>query len=231
MDRLKHTTRKANDFPCDLNKMKMRKCDCKHKIKKKQTNNSKTIVVNKYSTQKKTNVLSKNDFLRLFGKEKKLSLLKKLSQVGEFAARETVDIKGPKEKIFKIRIIGPFRENSQVEISKTDGYKLGIMPPIRISGDIEDTPGIKVIGPHGSIKLNKGLIVAKRHIHMSEQDAKYFKVHSGQIVSVKIMGERGLIYNNVIVRIDSSYRLSFQIDTDEANAADIEHSDQGILLR
>lgn len=174
--------------------------------------------------------LSKRDLIKLFGEGYALKELRKLSQMGEFAAQETVDIIGSKGKINNVRIIGPIRENSQVEISKTDGYMLGIIPPIRVSGDIKRTPGIKIIGPNREVNLLKGLIIAKRHIHMSEQDAKNYKVKNKQNVSIKITGDRSLVFNNVAIRVKPSFRLSFQIDTDEANAGNIENGDRGELI-
>ena len=174
--------------------------------------------------------LSKSDLEKLFGRGYELKKLKDLSQPGEFAAEESVDIEGPKGKIEKVRIIGPIRKNTQVEISKTDGYKIGTMPPVRVSGNIKDTPGIKLIGPEGEVELAEGLIAAQRHIHMTSADADKFVVQNLQIVSVKVEGERGLVYNNVICRVRDNFQLSFQIDTDEANAGGVKNLDIGELI-
>lgn len=173
--------------------------------------------------------LAKEDFEKLFGKGYRLTKLKDLSQPGQFAAKETVDLVGPRGEIKNVRIVGPLREKSQVEISKTDGYKLGDIPPVRVSGDIIGTPGIILRGPRGETKLKEGLICAMRHIHISPQEAENLNIFDKELVSVEISGKRALIYKNVIVRVDPNFRLSFQIDTDEANAADVETGDVGEL--
>jgi propanediol utilization protein len=173
--------------------------------------------------------LSQKDLEILFGKGKKLTKLKNLSQPGQFAAKETVDLIGSKGMIKNVRIIGPCRHESQVEVSKTDGYKLGDIPPIRVSGDIIGTPGILLRGPKGEKKLERGLICAMRHIHMSPQEAASLGISDKQMVSVEIFGKRALVYKNVIVRVDPNFRLAFQIDTDEANAGDVETGDIGEL--
>ena len=167
---------------------------------------------------------------KLFGKNYKLSPLKDLSQPGQFAAKETVDIIGPKSEIKKVRVIGPCRLFNQVEVSMTDGYKLGDVPPVRVSGDIVGTPGILVRGPKGEVKLDKGLICAQRHIHVSPKEAKELGLGHRQRVAVEIFGSRPLIFKDVIVRIDSNFRLAFQVDTDEGNAADVGLGDYGELI-
>lgn len=175
--------------------------------------------------------LSQKDLEVLFGDGYELNENKKLSQTGEFAAEEKLIIVGPRGKLEGVRIIGPVRNNSQVEISKTDGYKLGIIPPVRVSGDIEGTPEVKIIGPSGEAELEKGLILAQRHIHMSEDDANKYNVQDQQDVSIKVEGDRGLIFNKVIVRVKENFNLSFQIDTDEANAGLINNGDLGELIK
>ena len=175
--------------------------------------------------------LSQEDLDELFGNGYELNENKKLSQAGEFAAEEKLTIMGPKGQIDNVRIIGPIRNESQVEISKTDGYKLGIIPPVRVSGDIKGTPGVKIIGPAGELELKKGLILSQRHIHMSEADANKFNVHDRQEVSIKVEGDRGLIFNKVIVRVKENFNPSFQIDTDEANAGLINNGDLGELIK
>ena len=166
----------------------------------------------------------------LFGKGYKLKKLKDLSQPGQFAAEETVDIVGPEGEIKEVRIIGPCRLFNQVEVSKTAGHKLGDIPPIRVSGDIVGTPGVILRGPKGEVKLDKGLICAMNHIHMSSKDAKKFRVKDKQKVSVEIMGNRALTFENVIIRVHPDFQLSFQVDIDEANAANIEMGDYGKLI-
>lgn len=173
--------------------------------------------------------LTQENLETLFGKGYKLTKLKDLSQPGQYAAKEVVDLIGPKGEIKKVRVIGPCRQENQVEVSKTDGYKLGDVPPVRVSGDIIGTSGILVRGPKGEVKLEKGLICAMRHIHVSPQEAENLGIFDKQRVSIEISGKRALVYKNVIVRVNPNFRLSFQIDTDEANAGDVESGDVGEL--
>lgn len=141
---------------------------------------------------------------------------------GQFAAEEVVTLVGSKlSTIEKVRILGPLRSKTQVEVSKTDSIKLGIKVPVRESGKIENSEPITIVGPKGSITLKEGCIAAKRHIHMNLQDAECFKVHDGAVVSVKVPGERGGILDNVQIRVDKTFSLEMHIDTDEANALGI----------
>lgn len=174
--------------------------------------------------------LSAEHLERLFGKGFQLTILKPLSQPGQFAANETVTIKGPKGEIRNVRILGPVRGNTQVEVSKTDTFILGVQAPVRMSGDIEGTPGITVIGPQGEVTIDKGVIIAKRHIHFSPKDAEEFGVVDHQKVKVKSIGERSLIFDEVIVRVHPSFALDFHIDTDEANAAGLVSGDRVELI-
>ncbi len=174
--------------------------------------------------------LTQENVEKLFGKGYKISPLKELSQPGQYASKEVVDIVGPKGEIKNVRVIGPCRLFSQVEVSITDGRKLGDIPPVRVSGDIIGTPGILVKGPKGEIKLDKGLICAMRHIHISPDEAKQFGLEAKQRVSVEITGSRALIFKDVIVRIHPKFSLSFQMDTDEGNAADVGLGDYGKLI-
>jgi len=169
--------------------------------------------------------LSQKDLETLFGKEAKLTNLRNLSQPGQFAANETVTLVGSKGRIEGVRILGPVREATQVEVSKTDSYILGIKPPVRISGDIKGTSGVKIIGPRGEIDLREGAIVALRHIHMSVDEARGFGVKDGDMVKVKVPRERALIFDNVMIRSGPTHRLDFHIDTDEANAAGLSQGD------
>ena len=163
--------------------------------------------------------LSQSDANTLFGSNYQLTKMKDLSQPGQFAAEETVIIKGPKSEIAKVRVLGPYRKFSQVEILASDNFKLGTNAPLRLSGDLEGSEAIEVIGPNGTLHLNQGLIVAKRHIHMTVADAELFGVTDGEIVKVKTPGERGLVFDNVVIRVDDSFLLNMHIDIDEANAA------------
>lgn len=159
----------------------------------------------------------------LFGPGKKLTKLKDLTQPGEFAANETVAIMGPNRRIFgKVRILGPERNISQVELSFTDGVFLGMDLPHRISGDIKGTAPITVIGPEGVLRLPQGAIRAKRHVHMSPQDAERFGLKEGDKIQVKAHGPASITFNDVVVRIKEGLLLQMHVDTDEANAAGLD---------
>lgn len=155
---------------------------------------------------------------QLFGENYQLTPKFELSQPGQFAAEETVVIAGPKGSIERVRILGPARSLSQVEVSWTDAMKLGIKPPLRISGDIQGSSPVTLIGPKGSVVLNEGLIIAQAHIHMSPEDSAKFNVMDGQSVQIKVEGIRPIILSNVVIRVSERYRLEMHIDTDEANA-------------
>jgi acetate kinase len=144
-----------------------------------------------------------------------------LSQPGQFAAMEMVNLVGPKGRIEKVRILGPLRRESQVEISRTEQFKLGVDAPIRDSGDIEGTPGVTLEGPVGSVKIEKGLIAAKRHIHMSPEEALGLGLRDRDTVMVRVKGVRELIFGDVLVRVNPAFRMDMHLDTDEANAAQI----------
>lgn len=161
----------------------------------------------------------------LFGRGYKLTYIKSLSQKGQFAALETVTLVGTRGSIEGVRILGPERKETQVEISRTDMYKLGVNAPVRDSGELEGTPGIVIIGPQGMVELRKGVICAKRHIHMNTEDARVFGTRDKEEVIVRTKGERGLIFEKVLVRVDDSFVLEFHIDTDEANAAGLKNND------
>ncbi len=161
--------------------------------------------------------LSQKDADILFDKNYKFKVMKMVSQPGQFATVEEVVIKGPKSE-FKLRIVGPIRKDTQVELAATDCYRLGIKPVIRVSGDIKGTPGAVLIGPKGKVSFKQGVIVAQRHLHVSPSEANALKVKRGQLVAMEIKGPRGLIFNNVIVRSGPGHKKSFQIDTDEGNA-------------
>ncbi|SFB07478.1 MULTISPECIES: phosphate propanoyltransferase [unclassified Bacillus (in: firmicutes)] len=166
----------------------------------------------------------------LFGGGYELTNMKDLSQPGEFAANETVRVVGPKGEFPKVRVLGPMRNFSQLEISLTDSFSIGVKAPLRSSGNIEGTPGIKLIGPNGELELTEGVIVAERHIHMTPSDAEKFGVKNGEYVSVKTSGPRGLIFDNVLIRVKESFALDMHIDTDEANAAGVKTGDKAEIL-
>ncbi|KEK10468.1 phosphate propanoyltransferase [Lysinibacillus fusiformis] len=162
--------------------------------------------------------LAQAEVEQLFGENYQLTPKFELSQPGQFAAEETVVIAGPKGSIERVRILGPARSLSQVEVSWTDAMKLGIKPPLRISGDIQGSSPVTLIGPKGSVVLNEGLIIAQAHIHMSPEDSAKFNVMDGQSVQIKVEGIRPIILSNVVIRVSERYRLEMHIDTDEANA-------------
>ncbi|ODA39619.1 phosphate propanoyltransferase [Desulfosporosinus sp. BG] len=162
--------------------------------------------------------LSQADLETLFGAGYQLTKAKDLSQPRQYACKETLIIAGPKGALEKVRILGPARSESQVEILQADCFKLGITAPVRLSGDLQGTPGITLIGPKGSIHLSKGLLIAQRHIHMTLEDAKTFGVTDGEQVNIQIDGLRGGTYSNVVVRANNTSALEFHIDTEEANA-------------
>lgn len=170
------------------------------------------------------------DVEKLFGRGRKLTVMRELSQEGEFAANETVTLRGPKGVIDDVRVIGPTRDQTQVEISATDARALGIKAPVRLSGDLKGTPGAELVGPKGAVDLQEGVIVAERHIHMNDQQAAELGLKDGDKVDVDVGGVRDLLFENVPVRVKPSYFLSFHIDTDEANAAWLSSGDEGKII-
>ncbi len=169
--------------------------------------------------------LSARDAAALFGNGHELTNVKELRQVGEFAAAETVLLVGPKGVIQGVRVLGPARRASQVEISRSDGFQLGISPPVHDSGQLAGAAGITVVGPAGALSLREGVIIAARHIHMSEADAALYGLVDGDRVAVETSGPRAVSFKNVTVRVDARFRLEFHIDTDEANAAGLNNGD------
>ena len=166
----------------------------------------------------------------LFGSGYQLKEFKPLSQPGQYAAEETVAVEGAKGNFPKVRILGPARGSTQLEISRTDSFALGVNAPVRESGNIAGTPGIKVIGPKGEVTLSEGVIVAARHIHFHTEDAKKWGIQDKQLLQVKMNGERPLIFQDVVARVSDSYALDMHIDTDEANAAGIKNGDLAEIL-
>lgn len=169
--------------------------------------------------------LSESDLKTLFGENAVLTHKKELSQHGQFAAEECVTLVGPKGCIERVRVLGPVRLQSQVEILASDAYKLGIKPPVRESGKLEGTPGIAVIGTKGCVQLKEGTIIAQRHIHMTPEDAEKSSCRNGEIVSIEFEGIRGGTLDNVIVRVSDQANLDFHLDTDEANCFGIKDKD------
>lgn len=174
--------------------------------------------------------LSPEHIEALFGAGYKLKAWKQLSQPGQFAAEETVEIIGAKGRLNKVRILGPARGRSQLEISRTDAIMLGTNPPVRQSGRIEGTPGIRVAGPEGYVDMQEGVIVAARHIHFHTNDAASWGIRDKQLLRVKVNGERPLVFEDVIARVSDQFALDLHIDTDEANAAGVKTGDIAIIL-
>jgi len=175
--------------------------------------------------------LSQKDFEKLFGKNKKLTIMKKLSQPRQFASNEFVELINKKNKIKKVRILGPFRKKSQIEISLTDAYNLKLkpLPKIKLSGDLAGTCKVLVKGPKASVKIP--CIIAKRHLHVSEKEAQRLKLKNHQEISVKINGKRATMFYNIIVRVSKNYKLSLHLDTDEGNAAGIFRKKIGKIIK
>lgn len=169
--------------------------------------------------------VSRADLDRLYGKDYALTHKSELGQPGQFAANETVTMKGPKGTFEHVRILGPVRSQSQVEISKTDSFRLGVKAPITLSGHLQGTPGITLIGPRGTVDLPCGVIIAKRHIHMTPAQAAARHLKDGQIVDVETFGERRGILGDVVIRVSDTAGLEMHIDVDEANACSLSNHD------
>lgn len=175
--------------------------------------------------------LSKEHIEKLFGEGYELTKFKDLSQPGQYAATEKIDIVGPKGTLKGVRVLGPARSNTQVEISLTDGFTLGVVPPVRDSGDLAGSPGAKLIGPKGEVEITEGIIAAARHIHMHTKDAEEFGVQDKERVKVRVGGERGLIFENVLVRVNPNYALEMHVDIDEGNAAGVKNGEMVELIK
>ncbi|KAF5044204.1 phosphate propanoyltransferase [Sedimentibacter saalensis] len=170
--------------------------------------------------------LSKEHINILFGEGHELTPIKDLSQPGQFACDEKVDLVGPKRTIKGVRILGPARKETQVEISLSDGFTLGLKEvPVRDSGKTEGTPGVKLVGPCGEVELEKGVIAASRHIHMHTSDAAKYGLKDKDIVQVKVGGPRGLTFDNVLIRVHDEYALDMHLDVEEGNAAGLVNGD------
>ena len=166
----------------------------------------------------------------LFGKGAKLTNKKDLSQPGQFACEEKVKVVGPRGDI-TMSILGPVRRATQIEVAFTDARKFGIAAPVRESGDIAGTPGCKLVGPAGEIEIDCGVIVAKRHIHLTPENAKQYGLHDKQIVSVSVGGQgRKLIFGDVVVRVSDKFAPAMHVDTDEANAAGLAGTTDGEII-
>jgi putative phosphotransacetylase len=173
--------------------------------------------------------LSKQDLDILFGLDYELLSIKKISQTGQFAANETVILKNGDKQLLNVRIVGPARHDTQVELSFSDSRKLGVKPPIKKSGNINDAETLTIIGQKGSI-TKRCAIIPQRHIHASVRDAKKYSLYDGQIVSVKCGLEREVIFSNVIVRVDDNFVWNFHVDVDEYNAAGLTNNESCLII-
>jgi len=173
--------------------------------------------------------LSQEHVEALFGAGHRLTHHADLSQPGQFACKEQVTLVGPKGRIERVRVLGPARKATQAEIAMTEQFKLGIHPPIRESGDIDGTPGCTLEGPAGSVELDRGVICALRHIHMTPSDALRYGVRDKCTVRVRVTGDREMVFGDVLIRVDPSYALAMHIDTDEANAANLANGAEGYI--
>ena len=175
--------------------------------------------------------VTQQDLETLFGKGYELTVKKMLSQPGQYASAERVDVVGPKKTLTGVSILGPVRSATQVELSLTDARSIGVTAPVRESGDIAGSGACKLVGPAGEVELTEGVIAAKRHIHMTPEDAEKYGIKDKQIVSVKIPTEgRALVFGDVVARVSPKYKLAMHIDTDEANAAAVPGSCMGEIL-
>ncbi len=175
--------------------------------------------------------LTEHSIATLFGTGHVLRMHAPLNQPGQFAAEETVTLVGPKGSLAHVRIVGPPREEDQVEISRTDEIALGLDAPVRMSGELAHTPGICLVGPAGRLTLDHGVLLAQRHVHMSPAEAAELGLHDRQLVRVAAGShERALIFDDVIVRVSPHYRLELHLDTDEGNAAGVSPGDRALLL-
>ncbi len=168
----------------------------------------------------------------LFGAGYELTPKKDLSQPGQFACAERVDVVGPKKTLAGVSILGPVRPATQVELSLTDARSIGVVAPIRESGDVAGSGGCKLVGPCGEVEITEGVIAAKRHIHMTPEDAAEYDVKDKDVVSVKVeSADRSLVFGDVVVRVSSSYALAMHIDTDESNAVAAGMNAMGTLIK
>ena len=165
--------------------------------------------------------LSKDHFEKLFGQGKKMAMWRELSQPGQFACEETVEVSGPKGSIKKLRVLGPPRSETQVEVSVSDSFTLGIKPEIRMSGNIAGTPGCTITGPAGKITIDRGVIAAARHVHLSPEQAALYGIKDGDVVSIKTPPPREGVLGNIIARVAKDFNLEVHLDTDEANGSGI----------
>ena len=172
--------------------------------------------------------LTKEQAIVLFGHP--LTPTRPLSQPGQYLANERVTVIGPKGEFQNVAVLGPEREDAQVEVSLTDARVLGLQPPVRLSGDVENSPGAVLTGPAGQVQLQKGVIVAKRHIHMTPRDAAKFGVKDKQVVKLQVFTKRPLIFEDTVVRVNKNFATYVHLDYDESNACGFQNGDLGRIL-
>lgn len=175
--------------------------------------------------------VSVEDLYTLFGTDAELHKTKDLGQPGEFACEETLTVIGPRGVIEQVRIIGPVRSDTQVEVSMTDAFRLGYKPPVRDSGNLNNTPGVTIAGPKGVVALSNGLILAQRHVHMPTPESERLGLKNHDAVRVHCLGIRGIVFENVLIRVHDNFALEYHVDTDEANAALLKNGDKVKILR
>ena len=172
--------------------------------------------------------VTKEDAMKLFGHD--LTEDRPLSQPGQYLAEERVTVVGPKGEFRNVAVLGPEREEAQVEISLTDGRVLGIQPPVRLSGDVKGSPGATLVGPKGTVKLHQGVLAAQRHIHVTPEDGKRMGLQDKQIVKLQVFTQRPVVFDDVTVRIHKDFATYVHLDYDEANACGMEPGDLGRII-
>lgn len=175
--------------------------------------------------------VTREDLETLFGEGYQLHHKKELSQPGQFACEERVDLVGPRGTLARVSILGPERSATQVEVSFTDARALGITPPVRESGDVKGSAPLKLVGPAGEVELTEGAIVAKRHLHLTPEVAEQFGLKDKEVVSVKVAGERGLTFGETVVRVSPKFNPRMHVDVDEFNAAGLTGEPTGIVYK
>lgn len=175
--------------------------------------------------------LCRRDIDSLFGKDYQLTRVKDLSQPGQYACKERITLEGPKGSLKNVIVLGPERKESQVEVSLTDALILGVKPPVKQSGELDETLPITLVTEEASVYLDRGLMVAKRHVHITPEDAAKFNVHDKEVVKVKVFGARPLIFDDVIVRVSKDFRTYMHIDYDEANACGFTPGTLGMIIK
>lgn len=175
--------------------------------------------------------LSRPDLEKIFGKSYELRKMKDLTQPCDFAAQETLEVRVGHRRISNVRVVGPVRKQTQVELSLTDAVSLGIHPPLKISGDLNNSAGAFLVGPEGRVELKEGVVIAQRHLHLKINEAKKMRLKDGDIVSARITGERAVLFENILVRVGKDYRACLHLDTDEGNAAGINRRGEAVIIK